>query len=103
MLAGAARRSPSAVLGIFRAARSGTEKSTTSYGNIRIAMHFDFDAIFYYVSDLDRAIDFYQNVLGFNFISRDAVARFEVGGVLFEIVPTRDTSKLRGNGNGESA
>lgn len=62
-------------------------------------MQFDFDAIFYYVSDLERAIKFYTDVLGFELQSHDCVARFRIGGVLFELVPTQDSSKLRGGGN----
>lgn len=50
-------------------------------------MTFEFDCIFYYVSDLDRGILFYRDILGFRFLSRDAVARFEVDGILFELVP----------------
>jgi catechol 2,3-dioxygenase-like lactoylglutathione lyase family enzyme len=50
-------------------------------------MVFHFDCIFYYVSDLERAIQFYRDVLGFKFLSRDVVARFDIDGVLFEIVP----------------
>ncbi len=63
-------------------------------------MNLGFDAIFYYVSDLDRAIQFYRDVLGFSFLSRDAVARFHIGGVLFEVVPTDDKNKFHGSGNG---
>jgi hypothetical protein len=32
---------------------------------------FRFDCVFYYVSDLDRAIAFYTNALGFRLSSRD--------------------------------
>lgn len=63
------------------------------------AMKFKFDAVFYYVSNLDRSIQFYRDVLGFKLHSRDYVARFYVDGVLFEVVPTSDASKLRGDGN----
>jgi catechol 2,3-dioxygenase-like lactoylglutathione lyase family enzyme len=62
-------------------------------------MDLNFDAIFYYVSDLDRAVVFYQDLMGFKFVSRDVVARFDVGGVLFEVVPTQDVSRLSGRGN----
>ena len=58
-----------------------------------------FDCVFYYVSDLDRAIAFYTNILGFRLSSRDAVARFVVDGVLFELVPTTDPDVLSGRGN----
>lgn len=62
-------------------------------------MQLSFDAVFYYVSDLDRAIAFYRDVLGFQLRSRDAVARFDINGILFEVVPTTDAGKLSGSGN----
>jgi catechol 2,3-dioxygenase-like lactoylglutathione lyase family enzyme len=62
-------------------------------------VRFKFDAISYFVSDLDRSIAFYRDVLGFKFHSRDYVARFYLADVLFELVPTSDSSKLQGNGN----
>ena len=62
-------------------------------------MKFDFDAIFYYVSDLERAIKFYTDVLGFELQSRDYVARFLIGNILFELVPTKDNRNLHGGGN----
>ncbi len=60
---------------------------------------FQFDCIFYYVSDLDRAIEFYAAILGLRLTSRDAVARFDVDGVLFELVRTVDPGVLSGRGN----
>jgi len=57
---------------------------------------FRFDCVFYYVSDLDRAIDFYAPVLGLRLLSRDAVARFHIDGVLFELVPAQDSAVLEG-------
>jgi catechol 2,3-dioxygenase-like lactoylglutathione lyase family enzyme len=62
-------------------------------------MKFNFDAVFYYTSDLDRSVRFYTDVLGFKLMSRDVVARFDVNGVLFELVHTRDQAKLGGSGN----
>lgn len=62
-------------------------------------MKLKFDAVFYYVSDLDRAVCFYRDVLGFKLDSQDYVARFYVGDVLVELVPTSDSNKLLGNGN----
>ena len=62
-------------------------------------MKFSFDSIFYYVSNLDRAIDFYSRVLGFKLLSRDSVARFDVDGVLFELVSMPNTERLQGSGN----
>jgi len=62
-------------------------------------MTFHFDCIFYYVSDLERAIRFYTDVLGFKCLSRDVVARFDVDNVLFEVVPsaTKKSSPRTGN------
>ena len=59
---------------------------------------FRFDCVFYYVSDLDRAVRFYCDVFGFQLSSRDVVARFRLDGVLFELVPTADPALLSGNG-----
>ena len=63
-------------------------------------MKLHFDAVFYYVSDLDRAIHFYADVLGLKLRSCDFVARFDVDGVLFELVPASHSGKLQGEGNG---
>lgn len=62
-------------------------------------MKLHFDCVFYYVSDLERSIRFYRDVLGFKLVSRDIVARFDVDGVLFEVVPAPDHSLLRQGGN----
>ena len=62
-------------------------------------MKFHFDCVFYYVSDLGSAISFYSDVLGFRLTSRDVVARFDVDGVLFELVPSRERGKLKEGGN----
>lgn len=64
---------------------------------------FHFDCIFYYVSDLYRSIRFYTDVLEFKLTSQDAVARMDVDGMLFELVPTRDPDKLCGKGNARLA
>jgi catechol 2,3-dioxygenase-like lactoylglutathione lyase family enzyme len=58
-------------------------------------MKFKFDCVFYYVSDLSRSTRFYADVLGFRLVSQDAVARFGLDGVLFELVPTDDPAKLK--------
>jgi catechol 2,3-dioxygenase-like lactoylglutathione lyase family enzyme len=60
---------------------------------------FRFDSVFYYVTDLDQAVEFYTNVLGLPMSSRDAVARFEIDGAALELVPTDDRSLLSGKGN----
>ncbi len=62
-------------------------------------MTLHFDSVFYYVTDLDRAVEFYSQTLGLSLRSRDVVARFDVDGVLFELVPTNDETKLTGRGN----
>jgi len=63
------------------------------------AFKFSFDAIYYHVKDMDKAIAFYRNVLGFPLKSRDYVARFEVDGVLFELVPAQPGDTIAGPGN----
>ena len=62
-----------------------------------------FDCVFYYVSDLDRAIKFYERAFGLRLASRDAVARFRVDGVLLELVPTKEKTLLSGQGNARLA
>ena len=60
---------------------------------------FQFDCIFYYVRDMEKAISFYSDVVGLRLTSADVVARFDIDGVLFELVPTRGEGKVRGDGN----
>ena len=48
---------------------------------------------------MDRAISFYSGVLGLRLSSKDVVARFDIDGVLFELVPCREKGKLRGDVN----
>jgi catechol 2,3-dioxygenase-like lactoylglutathione lyase family enzyme len=62
-------------------------------------MTLKFDCVFYYVSDLERAVVFYQNVLGLKLQSKDVVARFDVDGVLLELVPTKHAGKYGNSGN----
>ena len=64
-----------------------------------MSLRLRFDCVFYYVSDLDRAIQFYCDMLGLALTSRDAVARFDIDGVLFELVPADDPAQLSGQGN----
>ena len=63
------------------------------------AFKFAFDAVYYHVRNMDAAIAFYRDVLGFPFQSRDYVARFKVDGVLFELVPAADGQAIAGSGN----
>ena len=58
-------------------------------------MKLHFDCVFYYVSDMERSILFYRDVLGFKLVSRDFVARFDIDGVLFELVLAPDKHALR--------
>ena len=60
---------------------------------------FRFDCVFYYVTDLDQAIQFYEQAFGFRLTSRDAVARFHVDGVLVELVSAKDGTIRSGQGN----
>ena len=48
---------------------------------------------------MERAIRFYRDVLGLKFVSRDIVARFDIDGVLLELVPAASSNKLQGSGN----
>ena len=58
-----------------------------------------FDAVYYHVTDMERAIAFYRDTLGFRLASRDYVARFDIDGVLFELVPNFPGNTLPGTGN----
>ncbi|MFZ1134332.1 MAG: VOC family protein [Candidatus Korobacteraceae bacterium] len=63
------------------------------------SVKFSFDAIYYHVRNMETAIAFYRDVLGFPLKSRDYVARFEVDGVLFELVPAPEGQSVSGPGN----
>lgn len=58
-----------------------------------------FDAVYYHVSDMEKSIAFYRDVLGFRLVSRDYVTRFDLDGVLFELVPNPAGNVLAGSGN----
>jgi len=60
---------------------------------------FGFDCVFHYVTDMDKAIAFYTDKLGLELTSRDVVARFDIDGVLFELVPVPDDVEVQGSGN----
>ena len=62
-------------------------------------LQLTFDAIFYHVADLDKAITFYRDILDFPLTSRDYVARFSIDGVLFELVPNPPGRAVPGSGN----
>jgi catechol 2,3-dioxygenase-like lactoylglutathione lyase family enzyme len=63
------------------------------------ALNLGFDAVFYHVTDMERSITFYRDTLGFRLVSRDYVARFDLGGVLFELVPNPPGNVPSGSGN----
>jgi catechol 2,3-dioxygenase-like lactoylglutathione lyase family enzyme len=48
---------------------------------------------------MEAAIRFYRDVLGFVLTSRDVVARFDIDGVLFELVPAPPGGNPRAPGN----
>ena len=63
------------------------------------ALKLTFDAVYYHVTDMEKSIAFYRDVLGFRLTSRDYVARFNIDGVLFELVPNPPGQALAGGGN----
>ena len=62
-------------------------------------LELKFDAVYYHVTDIEKSIAFYRDILGFHLSSRDYVARFDLGGVLFELVPNPPDNTLPGTGN----
>ena len=58
-----------------------------------------FDAVYYHVTNMEKSIAFYRDVLGLRLTSRDYVARFDLDGVLFELVPNPHGNVLPGTGN----
>ncbi len=62
-------------------------------------LSLSFDAVFYYVTDMEESIAFYRDTLGLPLVSRDYVARFELDGVLFELVPVPPGTVVPGSGN----
>lgn len=62
-------------------------------------LKLSFDSVFYYVTDMDASIAFYRETLGLPMVSRDYVARFDLDGVLIELVPLPPGSVVPGSGN----
>src|ERR1017187_8087731 len=62
-------------------------------------LKLSFDAVFYHTTNLEKSIAFYRDVLGFPLVSRDYVARFDIDGVLFELVPAPTGVTASGSGN----
>jgi catechol 2,3-dioxygenase-like lactoylglutathione lyase family enzyme len=62
-------------------------------------LKLSFDAIFFYVTNVQESIAFYRDTLGLPMVSHDYVARFDVDGVLVELVPLPPGSVVPGSGN----
>jgi catechol 2,3-dioxygenase-like lactoylglutathione lyase family enzyme len=62
-------------------------------------LKLSFDTVFYYVTDMDASIAFYRDTLGLPLVSHDYVARFDLDGVLIELVRRPPGSVVPGNGN----
>ena len=62
-------------------------------------LKLSFDAIFFYVTDVQESIAFYRDTLGLPMVSHDYVARFDLDGVLVELVPMPPGSVVPGSGN----
>jgi catechol 2,3-dioxygenase-like lactoylglutathione lyase family enzyme len=62
-------------------------------------LKLSFDTVFYYVTDMDVSIAFYRDTLGLPLVSHDYVTRFDLDGVLIELVPLPPGSVVPGNGN----
>ncbi len=69
--------------------------SSSSINKLKLS----FDTIFYYVSDLEASIKFYRETIGLPLVSQDYVARFDLDGVLIELVPLPPGSVVPGSGN----
>lgn len=62
-------------------------------------LKLSFDAVFYYVTDVEASIVFYRDILGLPLVSHDYVARFDLDGVLIELVRRPPGSVVPGSGN----
>ncbi|MFI5102507.1 MAG: VOC family protein [Terriglobales bacterium] len=62
-------------------------------------LKLSFDTVFYYVTDMEASVAFYRETLGLPLVSQDYVARFDLDGVLIELVPLPPGSVVPGNGN----
>jgi catechol 2,3-dioxygenase-like lactoylglutathione lyase family enzyme len=62
-------------------------------------LKLSFDTVFYYVTDMEASIAFYRDTLGLPLVSRGHVARFDLDGVLIELVPLPPGSVVPGNSN----
>jgi len=62
-------------------------------------LKLSFDTVFYYVTDMEASIAFYRDTLGLPLVSFDYVARFDLDGVLIELVRRPPGSLVPGSGN----
>ena len=62
-------------------------------------LQLSFDAVFYYVTDMESSLAFYRDTLGLPLVSEKFVARFDLDGVLIELVPAPPGTVVPGNGN----
>jgi catechol 2,3-dioxygenase-like lactoylglutathione lyase family enzyme len=76
---------------------SSSSSSSSSFSSSKLKVAFD--AVFYYVTDLEASIAFYRDTLGLPLISHDSIARFNLDGVLIELVPLPPGSVVPGSGN----
>ncbi len=72
---------------------SSSSKSSSSRPRL------SFDAVFYYVTDMEAAIAFYRDTLGLPLVSQTSIARFDLDGVLIELVPLPPGTVVPGSGN----
>jgi catechol 2,3-dioxygenase-like lactoylglutathione lyase family enzyme len=62
-------------------------------------LKLSFDTVFYYITDMDASLAFYRDTLGLPLVSHDYVARFDLDGVLIELVPRPPGLVVPGSGN----
>jgi len=62
-------------------------------------LKLSFDSVFYYVTNIEASIAFYRDTLGLPLVSQDYVARFDLDGVLIELVPLPPGTVVPGSGN----
>jgi catechol 2,3-dioxygenase-like lactoylglutathione lyase family enzyme len=62
-------------------------------------LKLSFDTVFYYVTDMEASIAFYRDTLGLPMVSQASIARFDLDGVLIELVPLPPGTVVPGSGN----
>jgi catechol 2,3-dioxygenase-like lactoylglutathione lyase family enzyme len=62
-------------------------------------LKLSFDTVFYYVTDMEASIAFYRDTLGLPMVSQTSIARFDLDGVLIELVPLPPGTMVPGSGN----